>query len=74
MKEKSKLLKQIHEILKIGAGFERLFFFSIVFFLFVHIGACLWLIFASLEQDFRETENYDGTWLSAYFDSEDKEK
>ena len=49
MKEKYKLLKQIHEILKIGAGFERLFFFIIVFFLCVHIGACLWLIFASLE-------------------------
>ena len=67
MKDQSKLLKQIHLILKIGAGFERLFFFMIVFFLCTHIGACLWLIMASLQQDFYKTKEYKDTWLEPYF-------
>ena len=57
MKERSKLMKQIHEIFKIGVGFERLFFFMIVFFLLCHIGACLWLIMAAMKEDF--TDNPD---------------
>lgn len=54
LKERSKLMKQIHDILHLSAGFERLFFFSIVFFLFTHIAACLWLIMASMQKDFYE--------------------
>ena len=69
MKDKSKLLKQIHEILKIGAGFESLFFFLIVFFLCTHIGACMWLTIASLEMDFRETKDYKTTWLEEHYES-----
>ena len=63
LKEKSKLLKQIHEILNLGAGFERLFFFVVVFFLCTHIAACLWLIMASMQMDFYGTKNYGKTWL-----------
>ena len=54
-------------MLKIGAGFERLFFFVIVFFLCTHIGAFLWLIMASLVTDFNDKENYEGTWLEARY-------
>jgi len=44
MKERSKLLKYLNEILKIGLGFERLVFFIILFFILAHIVACIWVI------------------------------
>ena len=67
MKDQSKLLKQIHEILKIGAGLESLFFFLIVFLLLTHIGACMWITIAQLEMDFRQTEDYKTTWLEDHY-------
>lgn len=47
LKNRNRILKQLTERLKIGLGFERLFFFFIIFFLALHICACLWLITAS---------------------------
>ena len=44
-------------MLKIGHGFERLFFFMIFAFMAIHIIACLWVFFASLEPE------YKGTWM-----------
>lgn len=70
MKEKSKLLKYIHEYLQIGLGFERLFFFVVIFFLLCHIASCLWLIIASLIAD--EEELYSGTWLNNYYEKENR--
>lgn len=61
MKERSKLLKYLHEFLKIGIGFERLLFFFLIFMILTHIGACLWLIIASLYD-----ETYTGTWMESY--------
>ena len=49
IKERSKLVKYVQEILKIGAGFERLFFFTLMFFLVCHIVACLWVFVAAIE-------------------------
>lgn len=68
MKEKSKLLKYINEFLKISLGFERLFFFILIFFILTHICTCLWLIIASL---YHAEGIYDGTWLENYTDAEE---
>lgn len=57
------------QYLKIGLGFERMFFFILVFFLTVHIGACLWLIVAGIYNPHTSDSNdnteidYKGTWL-----------
>lgn len=47
VKERSKLLKYLNEILKIGLGFERLVFFVMIFFICAHIVSCLQVISAS---------------------------
>ena len=52
MKEKNKLFKYINEYLKIGSGFERLFFFLLIFVLCCHVGTCLWLIIAVVVNDY----------------------
>ena len=44
IKEQSRILAYLSEFLSIGLGYERLFFFAMIFFLFCHIGACLWII------------------------------
>ena len=41
-KEKSKLIKFLHEKLRISVGFERLLFFILLFTVLCHIVACLW--------------------------------
>jgi hypothetical protein len=48
LKEKNKLLRFLVEFLKIGLGFERLFFLVLVFILMLHLFACFWLIVASI--------------------------
>jgi len=42
MKVKNNLLKQFVEVLKIGAGFERMIFLLVNFFVLQHVTACLW--------------------------------
>lgn len=44
VKERSKLLKYLNDILKIGLGFERLFFFMILFLIVMHFLTCFWII------------------------------
>lgn len=44
VKERSKLLKYLNEILKIGLGFERLVFFILIFFIMSHFLTCIWVI------------------------------
>ena len=44
VKERSKLLKYLNDLLKIGLGMERLFFFVIIFFILCHIVTCVWII------------------------------
>ena len=69
MKEKSKLLKYINDILKIGLGFERLFFFILIFLILCHICACLWVIIAVLNASGEESNLvFDETWMGDYID------
>lgn len=57
VKEKSKLLKYVRETVKLGYGFERLLFLTLLFLMITHIVACLWVFFASFK------ENFEGTWM-----------
>ena len=57
VKERSKIVSYINEILKVGVGFERLFFFLVLFLMLSHIVSCLWILTASLSDD------KIGTWL-----------
>ena len=63
MKEKSKLLKYINGMLKIGLGFERLFFFVIIFTMLIHIGSCMWVVIAVLY-----SSDYAGTWIEPFIE------
>jgi hypothetical protein len=44
MKDRNKFMNLISDVLKVGFGFERLFFFLLLSILLCHIVACLWLI------------------------------
>lgn len=66
MKEKSKLLKYLNEFLKLGLGFERLFFLLLVFFMVCHISTCLWVMIAAFQD-----EGFKGTWAHKYIDDVD---
>ena len=61
VKERSKLLKYLNEILKISEGFERLFYFLIVLLLMCHIVTCLWIIAVQFtdEEDFNTWKGSD---------------
>ena len=44
----------------IGLGYERLFFFFLIFLILTHIATCLWIILASFID-----ENFKGTWVAS---------
>jgi hypothetical protein len=64
VKDRSKILKQINDIFKIGVGFERLFFFVFLFLVLSHIVSCLWVITANFSDDLNDT------WLADIKDYE----
>ena len=51
VKDRSKILQQLKDIFKIGAGFERLFFAIFLFLILSHIVSCLWVVTANLYDD-----------------------
>jgi hypothetical protein len=69
VKERSKLLKYLNEILKIGLGFERLVFFIIIFFIMAHFLTCIWVISTQFTGSIIQTDdgfttmNFEGTWM-----------
>ena len=52
----------MNDILKIGLGFERLFFFVIIFIIMCHIMTCVWLIAAS----FADETSEKASWIEGY--------
>ena len=68
VKDRSKLLKYVNEVMKIGVGFERLFFFVLLFLLMSHIVSCLWALTATLEGDLSTT------WMESIASSTSTEK
>ena len=57
VKERSKLLKYVRDMVQLGFGFERLAFLTLAFLMVTHIVACLWVFFASFQDD------YEDTWM-----------
>ena len=62
MKDKSRLLKYLNDLLKIGLGFERLFFFLLIFLMLIHIVTCLWIVIATLYSD----DELKDTWMEDF--------
>ena len=48
VKDKNKLMKYLNDLLKVGLGFERLFFFVLISIIIMHIVTCLWIIVAAV--------------------------
>ena len=46
IRDRNKLLKYFEDFIKVGLGFERLFFFILIFVLLVHICGCLFVFVA----------------------------
>lgn len=51
MKDQSKILNSISSILPVSRGFERLYYFLLIFLVMCHIISCLWLIFPQFLND-----------------------
>lgn len=62
VKDRSRLLKYVNEMLKIGAGFERLFFLMFLFIMLSHIVSCLWVL----------THQFEGENTSTWIDQMNK--
>ena len=62
VKQRSQLLKYLNDFLKIGLGFERLFFFMLIFILMCHILTCLWVMAAQ----FKEFTDHDDSWMDQF--------
>ena len=60
IKNMSKILKVVNENIKVGRGFERLFFFVTMFIIMCHIVSCLWVIAATIH------DSTDGTWVEDF--------
>ena len=52
----------MNDYLKVGLGYERLFFFVLIFFILCHIVACLWIIVAAF---YSEKGDYKDTWIAS---------
>ena len=66
MKERNKLLKYLNDVLKIGLGFERLFFFIIIFLILAHVTTCIMFISAQFGGEVDDNgliTDYSGTWM-----------
>jgi hypothetical protein len=57
VKEKNKILNYMQNYLNIGVGMQRLIVFTVLFFITIHIVACIWIMTASLYSQ------GEGTWM-----------
>ena len=66
VKESSKMLKYLNDLLKIGLGMERLFFFVIIFVILCHIVTCVWIISGQFSQGIKDdgSIDYADTWMN----------
>jgi hypothetical protein len=60
VKDKNKLMKYLNDLLKVGLGFERLFFFILISIIIMHIVTCLWIIVAAIQD-----EKFKDTWIES---------
>lgn len=43
-RDRNNIMRYVHKLLKIGIAFQRLIFCLIIFFLFCHVTACIWIM------------------------------
>jgi hypothetical protein len=60
IKKSSNVLKSFNEKFKIGAYFEKLAFFLLIFLLLSHVMACIWIFTAEMSYDELKNENHGG--------------
>ena len=61
LRNRSNIMKQVEESLKIGVGMQRLIFFFFMFIVFTHICACLWIMAAGFNDS--KDDPFSGTWM-----------
>jgi hypothetical protein len=49
VKIQNEFIKHVTDLLKIGAGFERVVTLLLTFFILQHVTACLWIFFGKLD-------------------------
>ena len=67
MKDKGKFMKIITDLLKVGPGFERLFFFALISMILCHIFSCLWIMlpqFITQQED--DSLFYKDSWIEEF--------
>ena len=65
IKERNKLLRYMQESLRIGNGYERLTFFSLVFIILIHCVACIMVVTGQMMDEDIET------WIEPYKNLDD---
>lgn len=71
LKDKSKILKSIANLLRVSPGYERLIYFLLIFLVMCHIISCLWIIYPQLLNAAGDPELfYLGTWLEEFLTME----
>lgn len=73
MKDKNKFMKLFSDLLKLGPGFERLFFIMLLMFVLIHITSCIWVMFPSFTYEpIKDGKKgiYYGTWIQKYQEKE----
>lgn len=65
MKVKHKMVRHLGDMLKIGAGTERLIYLLITFFILQHVIACLWIFIARIDEDNKENWIYHHGFIDA---------
>jgi voltage-gated potassium channel len=73
----NKFIKNLSEMLRINAGFERLIFLALLFFVLEHVVSCLWIFIANFDpgtknnwiyqKDYLDMENLELYVTSFYF-------
>jgi hypothetical protein len=64
MREKSKFLKLVQQLFKVGIGLQRFMGFILSFFILIHIAACCWIMTAK----FSDEGSVTGTWMEGDID------
>ena len=63
MRKKNTFMKLFVDLLKVGVGFERLFFFMLLSLVMIHIVSCMWVMFPSFDVEEDHNSLYPDTWL-----------
>lgn len=70
IRNKSKFLKLLNDMINTRSGFQRLFFFCLVSMMLMHIITCFWIILPQLLTMERTGDQpfYEGTWIAEFYE------